>query len=464
MGKGFAMVDARWRVVCGAILVGMWAAVALGQEPTPPRSARTVYLGAGLIDGTGTPAAGPAAIVVVDGRIESVHDAGGYVAPADAEIVDVAGLHVLPGLINTHVHLAHYPDRAFALADLRRDIYGGVTAVRSMGDDARALADLARSARLGEVPAPDIVYAALFAGPSFFEDERMVAAAQGEKAGNVPWLRAVERDTNLREAVTLARGTGAGAVKVYGDLEARQVRRIAREAHRQGLRVWAHAAVFPASPLDVAESGAETMSHVCMIAYQGQAMPRSYHNRASVDEARFAGELPAAVREVFAAMKQRGVILDATNFVYETIERMRAQLPAGQGPPIYCSAALADRLTAAAHRQGVDVSIGTDAFALVDDPYPAVQREIEILVQRAGFTPLEAIRAATLVGARALGREAEMGTIEAGKLANLVFVDGDPGADIGALRRVRLVVKRGVAYRREDYVPISPQEFGQGVK
>jgi imidazolonepropionase-like amidohydrolase len=110
------------------------------------------------------------------------------------------------------------------------------------------------------------------------------------------------------------------------------------------------------------------------------------------------------------------------------------------------------------------VSIGTDAFALVDDAYPAVQREIEILVQRAGFTPLEAIRAATLVGARALGREAEMGTIEAGKLANLVFVDGDPGADIGALRRVRLVVKRGVAYRREDYVPISPQKFGQGVK
>ena len=91
----------------------------------------------------------------------------------------------------------------------------------------------------------------------------------------------------------------------------------------------------------------------------------------------------------------------------------------------------------------------------------AVQREMEIFVTRAGMQPLEAIRSATLIGARALGREADMGSIEAGKLANLVFVASDPVADIGALRDVVLVVKRGTPFRRSDYVPITAAEAGE---
>ncbi|HQX24196.1 MAG TPA: amidohydrolase family protein [Pseudomonadota bacterium] len=430
-------------------------------DAIPVEPKRTIYAGATLVDGTGAPARRDVAIVVRGERIEAVVPAAELSADAGAEMIDMRGRHVVPGLVNAHVHLATPPEPRRAAAMLRRSLYGGVTAVRSMADDTRAVADLARAARVGELAAPDIVFPALFAGPDFFHDPRVVAAARGETAGTVPWLRAVTADTDLREAVTLARGAGATAIKVYAGLDAVTVGAIAREAHQQGLKVWAHAAVFPASPLEVAGAGVDTMSHVCMIAYQGQAMPPAYHDRAPVDEARFVQGIPEAVREVYARMKDRGVILDATNYVYETIERMRAEMPEGQGPPTYCSARLAERLTAEAHRMGVEIAIGTDAFAPVDQPYPAVQREMEIFVTRAGMQPLEAIRSATLIGARALGREADMGSIEAGKLANLVFVASDPVADIGALRDVVLVVKRGTPFRRSDYVPITAAEAGE---
>ena len=423
-------------------------AAAHAAEPAP---ARVVYAGATLVDGTGAEPVRDTVVVVEGERIVHVGPTRGYVTPRDADIVDVRGLTVLPGLVDAHVHLATPPDRPRALARLRRDLHGGVTTVRSMGDDVRAVADLARAARSGEIAAPDIHYAALFAGPGFFHDPRVVAAAAGEVAGETPWLREIGPRTDLAEAITLARGAGASGIKIYGNLDAGAVARIVREAHRQGLPAWAHGGVFPASPSQVVAAGADTLSHVCMLAYEAQAMPGAYHDRADVDESKFAEGMPRAVESLYAAMKARGTVLDATNYVYETIERMRKDLPEGEGPPSYCSSGLAERLTAAAHAAGVDVAAGTDAPSPDDDAWPSLQRELEIFVTRAGMTPLAAIRAATLVGARALGREAEIGTIAPGKLANLVFVAGDAARDIGALRRVRLVVKRGVQYRREDF-------------
>lgn len=454
---GPSRAGARWRACAASLLLGACMPAGAASATAPP----TIYANATVIDGTGAPARAGMSIVVRGERIEAVVASAGYRPPSGAKQVDLRGRFVVPGLVNTHLHLATPPDRRLALALLRRSLYGGVTALRSMADDARAIADLARAARVGEIAAPDIVYPALFAGPTFFHDPRVVAAAQGETAGRVPWLREVDAGTDLAEAVTLARGSGARAIKIYANLDAAAVAGIAREAHRQGMMAWAHAAVFPASPLEVAEAGVDSMSHVCMIAYQGQAMPGAYHDRASVDESRFAQGIPAEVDAVFARMRARGIVLDATNYVYETIERMRAEMPAGQGPPTYCSAMLAERLTAAAQRAGVAISVGTDAYAPPDEQLPEVHREMEILVTRGGMTPLQAIHAATAVGARAIGMEAQMGTLAPGKLANLLVVDADPQADIRALRGVVLVVKRGVAYPRGDYVAVSAAEFGQ---
>lgn len=430
-------------------------------QEVPSAEALKVYLGATLIDPDGGAPRPNTAIVVRGDRIEAVLDAARYVPAKGVRTVAVPGTFLVPGFIDAHVHLATPPERGIALAMLRRDLYGGVTAVRDMGDDARFMAGLAYGARFGEYPAPDIFYTALFAGPEFFSDPRVQASSQGETAGQVAWMREVNAQNDLAQAVTLARGTGASAVKVYANLDAAAVAGIVAEAKRQGMPVWAHAAVFPASPLDVVQAGADTMSHVCMLAYQAQAMPQAYHRRADVDETNFRNGMPESVKAVFAEMKRRGTVLDATLLVYVTIERMRAEFPPGQGPPIYCSADLAGRIAKAAHAAGVEIAAGTDAPGTADDTYPALQQEMALLVSQAGMTPLQALRSATVLGARSQGRESEMGTIAPGKLANLVFLGADPSKDIAATRNVVLTVKRGQDFWRKDFVMPTPEEFGE---
>ncbi len=443
-------------VLCAAILA---FATTVGAESKDDKI--IIYSGAALIDGTGAALQPDVAIITKGERIVSVLPAAELKAPAGAEIVNVAGLFVLPGLINSHLHLALAPDRKFAEAMMRRNLYGGVTAVRSMGDDLRALNELAREARMGEIPGPDIFGAALFAGRDFFSDPRMLAASQGVPPGEAPWMRAIDDTTDLATAVTLARGAGATGIKIYADLSASLVRKIVAEAHRQNMPAWAHGAVFPATPQEVVDAGPDTVSHIGYLGYQAMAKrPASYEERDNfpLDPDLFEhGENPA-LASLFASMRENGVILDATNFVFHTIERMRKRNPQDAPPPPYCSSELAERLCAQAHRSGVLISTGSDSFAEMSDSYPAVQSEMEILVRKVGMTPLEAISSATRIGAMTIRQEAEMGTIEPGKLANLVFLSENPLTDIAAMRKVTLTVKRGVRFPRSDYRPLTRAE------
>ena len=121
---------------------------------------------------------------------------------------------------------------------------------------------------------------------------------------------------------------------------------------------------------------------------------------------------------------------------------------------------LAGRLTAQAHREGVLIAAGTDGDTPATAPYPALFEELELLVHRAGLTPLEAIRSATQIGAMAAGQGRSMGVIAPGLAANLVVLERDPTADIANLRSVLFTVKRGRRFERTDYRPIRAEEMG----
>lgn len=408
-----------------------------------------IYHGATLIDGTGAPARAGWSIVVRGERIDAVvPDAS---AP-DGTRVDMRGLHVLPGLIDTHVHLATPPDATRAGAQLRRQVYSGITAVRSMADDLRSVAELSRQSLVGEIAAPDIIYAALMAGPGFFDDPRTVAVTRGGVPGHVPWMQAIDADTDLALAVAMARGASASGIKIYADLPAATIRRIVVEAHRQGIPVWAHAAVFPATPLEGVMAGVDVVSHSCPLGYEASVVkPGSYREWTAVDQAEFDGGMPDAIIALFAEMASRGTLLDATNRVYAEHVAQYAADPVGRPPR--CSAELTWRLTRQAYLQGVPITAGTDGETASDAPYPALHEELEMLAGPVGMAPVDVIAAATRVAARALGREDVMGTIEAGKRANLLFVRGDPLEDIARLRDVVLTVKGGREYPREAYLP-----------
>jgi hypothetical protein len=187
-------------------------------------------------------------------------------------------------------------------------------------------------------------------------------------------------------------------------------------------------------------------------------MPRAYHNRAPVDEARFAEGDNPVVEALFSEMRRRGTVLDATLSVYVEMAGDHAANPKGPAP--YCSPDLAERLTGEAWRDGVAISTGTDGFSAPADPWPALQDELVLLQDKAGMKSADVIRAATLIGAMTIRHRDEMGTVEAGKLANLVFTSQNPLLDVKAFKSVVLTVKRGAPYWRRDYRPAAVREAG----
>ncbi len=423
------------------------SAFAAGPAQTPAPKV-VVYLGATLIDGSANAAKPNMALVTRGDRISAVLPATDFHAEAGEDVVKVNDRYIVPGLINTHVHLATLADPAVAKAYLRRELYSGVTTVRDMAGDVRLLSELQREADFDEIVAPDIYYAALMAGPEFFIDPRTHDAAHGRIAGQVPWMQAITAQTNLPLAVAEARGTGATALKLYADLSAALVQSITEEAHRQHLLVWAHAAVFPALPSDVVNGGVDVISHACMLGYQITTPPLlSYADRRPVDAAKVL-QGTEEMNALLASIKAHGTILDATLNVFDSDPN-----------PKSCPGGIADFLARQAYRAGIPISAGTD-----DDPDwskvdSLLDDEIALLVEKVGMTPAEALRSATYIGARTIGMEKDLGTLEVGKRANLVVLRRNPLENIANLRSVDFVVKHGLRYPRSGYRPATEKDF-----
>jgi len=449
------------RILLACLGAGLFAGAAAAREAPfapPDQGARAVYRHATLIDGTGAAPRDDMAVVTRGERIEAVV-ADAALTPAQlqgARVVDLTGRWLLPGLIDSHQHMATPPDPVRAQAWLRRDIYSGITATRIMADDLRSIAELNREAYTGEIAGPDLAFAAVMAGPSFFADPRTHAISAGWTPGETPWAQAIDDHSDIRLAVARAKGTGAAAIKIYANLPGRLVRALAAEAHRQGMRVWTHAMVFPATPEEVIAAGPDTMSHTCYLAYQlSSPPPQSYQNRFPVNYPAFAhGDNPVMTR-LFDEMRRRHIILDATLNVYAGADA-RAAAPGGH--PYHCNLDLAGRLTDQARRQGVEISAGTDGDTPAGAAWPALFDELELLVHRAGMTPLQAIHSATQIGAEAMGEADLRGTIAPGRLADLAVLERDPTTDIANMRSVVLTVKRGRPFARADYVPITTAE------
>jgi imidazolonepropionase-like amidohydrolase len=413
-----------------------------------------IFHGFTLIDGSGGPPIVDAAISVRGNSIVTVGSRrellSGPNAPRDAIVINLGGGYVIPGLIDAHVHLSTSPNRQSAEAELYRLLYSGVTAVRDMAGDGRALASLARDSRLGEIDAPDVYFAALMAGPPFMADPRPQAAAAGATAGEVPWLQAITPQTDIALAVARAKGTYATGVKIHADLAAAEVRRITEEAHRQGMRVWAHSMVVPARPAEVIGAGVDVVSHVCDIAWEAmnEVPPRYHHDMTPRYGAFTAGS--AVFTQLFDDMVRRGTILDATLATYSR-QATGARGTVDNDLPGGCDIDFARSLVRHAMARGVPVAAGSDFTTSPNDPHPALFEELEELVDGGGLTPMQAIVAATSVAARTIGIEATHGTLAHGRPVSFVFLRDDPLADISNLRSVQSVWKNAERFDRAAY-------------
>ena len=393
--------------------------------------------GVTLIDAGHIPGLAHQTVVIRNGKIEEIFPDGSQPLPDSVSILRATGKYLIPGLIDTHVHMATDPsgtdNRANTLKVLERMLRSGITTVRDMAGDARVLAGLSRDARTGDILSPDIYYSALMAGPQFFTDPRTHSSTAGGVAGEMPFMRAVTPSTDFTLAVAEAKGTGATGIKLYADIDPVTVGKIVTEAKRQGLIVWGHAWLQQSKPSDLINAGVSPISHAPLLLYETMdSIPASWKRGRHDDK--FWDDHVHADPAMLAGMKAHHTILDATLLTYERLayedSNRRYMLP------------IVRRLTAQAYKAGVTICTGTD-----DDQEVFVQGEMAALVKDAGMSNADVLIAATRNGARALRIESTTGTIEAGKTADLVVLDDNPLNDIDNINSVYLVIKAGKLFK-----------------
>jgi len=417
--------------VLAAALVAAPLVIAQQGPAAPPLLVRNVT----LIDGNGGPVQSGVNILLKDGRVSSV---GRDAVDADLTI-DGRGLFAMPGLTDAHVHLSGMPwaERA---EQLRRVLRGGVTTVYDVASDLRNTSDLSRAALTGEIESPAIYYAALFAGPAFFTDPRVVSTSRGYRPGDAPWNREITGDTDLVRAVAEARGAGATSIKLYAALDVATVRRIGEEAKRQNVRLIAHATVFPARPGDLIAAGVKMLAHTAYLVWEGTPPSPDFPRRARGDFAGVPADGPVITR-LLQSMKDNDVTLNPTLWIF-TEGTPKDDLSAAR-------TAWMNTVTKRAQEMGVVIAAGVDSLTTPNDPLPVLHKELEMLVTGAKLTPLQAITAATRGAAHAIGIDETAGTLAPGKAADLLIVDRDPSEDIRNTRRIRYVIKSGrIAFAR----------------
>lgn len=371
-------------------------------------------------------------IVIEDGKIKDINYKNPSQVYPNAKVIDLQGKYVLPGLIDSHVHLATVPkedrseNNAYVEAQLDRMIYAGITTVRDMAGNGIILADYKHATQLNQVAGPEIFYSAQFGGPGYFKEMRSYASRIESKVDS-PWEQTITDTTNIQLAIARAKGAGITGIKIYNDLSPQLVARITKEAHAQGIKAWSHAAVFPASPYSIAEAKVNTMSHAWDIMY---GLKDEYEiTRNSLLDAIDCKQLD----KLLLLMKKNNIILDATNFIAENNSMTDGV-----------------KITKRAHELGVKISVGTDwpYIGMDGETELPLFEEIKLLINKCGFTNAQALYSATKIGAEAIDLT-DRGVLEAGKRADILITDKNPLENIENIKTHFMTIKSGIIYKNK---------------
>lgn len=431
--------------LCAATLLGCTRG---SSRPAEAAGEALVLEDVTLIDGTGSPPRPHVTLLIRDGRLREIYPHGTRPAPPGARTLPVAGRFVIPGLIDSHVHLATFDRGEIYPALLRHTLLGGVTTVRDMGGNTARVAELAAGGRTGPALAPRIYYSAVVAGPRWFatyDTARIRYWSSGRAPGSAPGVRLLERDGQIDGIVREARAMGATGIKVYSDVPPARLAALVRSAHRAGLKVWAHAVVPPTRPEQIVASGVDAVSHADQVVWSGAPAADPWDRAARGELFRTLRPDDAPYQGLYRAMRERGVLFEPTLLV------MQMGAPARNAASPVSTLDTVPRWSVgaarAAFRAGVRLLAGTDA---IGRETPNIHSELQLLVRQVGMPPVQAIQAATQHGAIALGAQDSIGTVSPGKLADLVVLRADPSADIRNTQTIEFVIQGGRVLPRTE--------------
>jgi hypothetical protein len=414
-----------------------------------------------MFDSANARLSGPSDVYVNRGKIAAIYEAGSTAREA-ATVFDGTGKTVVPGMFDMHGH----EDAWNAVLQ----IAGGVTSIRDMGNDNPTLKDLMARIDSGQILGPRITPAGFIEGKSAFNASGGINVSSLQEA---------------KDAVDWYAQHGYRQIKIYNSFKPEWVEGTAAYAHQRGLRVSGHIPAFMRAE-EAVRAGYDEIQHINQVMLNFLVKPEDdtrtlarftligyYAHTIDLDSPR--------VSAFIDLLKQKSIAIDPTLAVFEGMFTQRQ----GEMNPSYAAVAShvpiglarswrtnsmdvtdanADTFrksyqtlldfTARAHRAGIPLLAGTDGIAGF-----TLHRELELYV-KAGIPAGEALRIATWNGAKFTGTLDTTGSLEPRKNADLLLVEGDPVADISAMRRISLVMKSGVVYYpAEVYEAVGVQRF-----